>query len=150
MSQNASNEIRKRLLADGPQLAHQLVDRISIPPEGVTKFDPYEGHGERKTNEEGRAPIVYYIDGVHEPETVVSLWLDAFGEARQETSDWALHKRFADYGEAWKSASRELLGPFDKNGKGSDTAGGTCDICGEDYDCEFGNHLRNCEGLQGG
>lgn len=150
MSVNKSNQKINSLLNDGPQTPQELPGSNSINVEarrdGVLKFNPRASgqHGSKETGG-GRKTPVYFVKGKHEPEVVVRKWLEVNRSASREVSHLSLHHRIASYGEDWRKASYELLDFDPPNPDGGDhDMGGTCPLCGVEYEYNLPEHLP-CE-----
>jgi len=134
----------------GPATTDELPGYVNITPElrsdGVQKFAP-KAHTRTGEIAGMIRYSVYYIDGKHDPETVIKTWLDVNEGALEPVSDWAIHQSISDAGSDFKEASYELLGPFEAmSDRGGNTGyrGGTCDLCGDEYDGYYPDHLPEC------
>lgn len=143
------NKRYNALMNEGPQTAVELDDSHGFNSEarrdGVRKFHPISAYyGDSQTGS-GKTRAVFYIDGKHNPETVIQKWLDANPKMTENISNWALHQRVSRYGDEWTDASYELLGPFDIGGNGGEREmGGNCPLCDAEYDRQLPDHLPEC------
>lgn len=124
------------LREEGPRPLTERSVSTASRDRGVRKFTPGSGG----INDSA----VYFIDGVHSPESVIRSWLDINGT--HGLSDWGLHQKISGYGEKFKEASYEILGPFEDTAPDHD--GGTttmteCPLCGGDIEGELPAHIRN-------
>jgi hypothetical protein len=134
------------LLNGGPQTVAELPGTGAVSREmradGVRKFNPRARSEGSVAHGGGQKRHVYYVDGKHDPETVIRAWMDANPKTVASISDWALHQRIAAYGDEWRAASRSVLAPFDRefHGGGHET-GGSCPLCGEEHARSLAHHL---------
>jgi len=71
-------------------------------------------------------------------------WVDANEKTVESISGWALYQRCP---QEFKDALRDHVDiSRDVDVGQSYEKGGTCGICGKEYDGELPTHLQNCEG----
>lgn len=101
--------------------------------DGIRKFQLPGGHGKAKVLK-GRPSCIYYIEGKHDPQTVLEAYYGLNPRVRKELDKRTLHMKTATLGDGFKEASRELLGPFESFAKGHGDGGLSdweCPLCGE-------------------
>lgn len=143
------NKVWTYLSNNGPATFGELPsDKITnaVKDDGIRKFSPRNRASGGAINAGGQKTSVYYIEGKHNPATVVRKWLSENKRVVEDGSTWATHHMISVYGDSFKNASREILGPFDVGQIAQDGgAGGTCPFCGEEYPLHLPGHLENCE-----
>ena len=140
-----TNKRYRSLLNEGPQTMPELGDSpsVNMRRDGVQKFNPSSNFVGSVMQGGGQKTAVYYINGKHDPKTVLKKWLQVNQKTVEVISEWALHQRISSYGQEWKDASRELLGPFKHmaNDSGGNTNIEKCPLCGAtDFD-QLPDHL---------
>lgn len=148
MPNQIMSQVYTKLLNEGPQPGNEVGSlNPSLRRDGVTKFNP-RSRAAGRTAACGRTKAVYYIDGKHNPETVIRTWLEVNEDLIRGT-DMQIHHRICAYGEEFKRASREVLdGPLiHENAGGAPDMGGECPFCGEEYTHSLPRHLP-CEGVE--
>jgi len=141
----AKSKVWRRLSNEGPQ---PISGKISyeLKQDGVRKFNLRSSYRGNSIQGGGQKTPVRYIEGKHDPATVIQKWLDVNESSVAELPNKALHWRIKEYGEEFKKASREILGPFEEShyGEHGGTSPGECPICGEPYDLSLAKHLEDC------
>jgi hypothetical protein len=132
-------ETVKILREDGPQ-----------PPSTLSLWPELRDSGSVRTFQPEPAKHttgVAYLPDEHDPEVIVATYLEINGwtDANEATTPtaWKIHNRIADDYPEFKAAATELLGPFahHDNRDTNPDRGGTCPICGEDYQNTLPEHL---------
>jgi len=143
-----SSDVWTKLSNEGPQPASELSKiTIKLREDGVKKFKPKSSVAGESLSGSGQSPTIYYIEHKHKPKTVIQTWLNEHPAVQNELSAWAIHSRISEYGDEWKAASRELLGPFHQTGgDNSDSYSGTCNLCEKEYQNTLAHHLPECDG----
>jgi len=139
-AQSRNEPLNYRILREeGPQPLRNMSISTAARDRGVKEFNPGAG----RLND----VAVYFIKGMHAPGSVINTWLDI--NEQHGLSNWGLHQKIAGYGEDFKEASYEILGPFDANAVENATGGSDtkpCPLCGTDIEGELPAHIRNdCE-----
>ena len=142
----AKSKVWRKLSNEGPQPISGKI-QYQLKQDGVRKFNPRSNYHGNAIQGGGQKESIWYIDGKHDPETVIQKWLDVNESRVAELPNKALHWRIKEYGEEFKKASREILGPFgeDHNGQYGGASPGECPICGEDYEFNLPTHLAECK-----
>lgn len=142
------SEVRLMILEQGPIRSSDLPRSVSqIDREnGIRKFKLHNSH-KGSSLSIGKQEPVYYHDEYHDCEAVIQAWAVANEHAVESVTNWSLHHRISSKGEEWKAASRDVFGPFEamQESGGEANMGGTCDLCGDDYDRYLRDHLP-CDG----
>jgi len=144
MSPKKNAQVYTILLNEGPQARKKLPHSPTIEQraDGVQKFKPSGAYVGGTQQGGGFRYPVYYIEGKHNPESVIREFIDTNQKVMEEASKWSLHHLIAKYGEEFKKASREILGPFDVHRENpSGGKGGTCPLCGATFDGNLPDHL---------
>jgi len=143
------SEVWRKLSNEGPQPIDRRIN-YRVRQDGVQKFKPSSSPVGSSMQGGGHSTVIYYIDGKHSPKAVIQAWLNHNQNVVDGVTTKALHWRIAEYGDDWKEASRELLGPIgnkDSN-HGNGVSPGTCPACGDDYDMNLPHHFRHgCDSI---
>lgn len=142
--------VYSKLQKEGPQYIEKKIS-TNFRQRGVTKFKPTSASRGTSVKGAGRTTPVYYIIGEHDKKEIIKEWLKLNEQKLQDTPDWALHQRISSYGDEFKEASAEILGPFKSqkgnNGVGNGNGehmGGECPLCGGEFKRSLRDHLP-CE-----
>lgn len=143
-----TSETYERLVSEGPTPVGELPRNIHVQEKqkGISVFKP--GTGNRGATEfgGGRKTRICYLIGRHDPKTVVEKWVDCNPDTVKNHTKIGLHKQISNYGDEFKKASYEILGPFDiGKGHGDGVAKMDCPFCGETDIQSVPKHLPNCE-----
>lgn len=148
-----TSSVYTHLVNTGPSTAEELPYRTLNPQvkqDGVRTFKPRANSDGPSQQGGGRKTPIYYIEGKHAPKAVIRAWLDANESTVDAVSAWALHRRFSEYGEGFKEASREVLGVSGNGGSGPKNTGVTdmaCPFCGDPDIESFPKHRPECPEL---
>jgi len=135
----------QHLVNNGPSIADNLPSSASFTPSaklvGVSHFNISSSSDTLSTR--GNQVKIYYIRDFHLPKSVLEKWIDANKKIFDSLPNSSVHKRFSNHGEKWKKASNELLDNTSTNPQcgGDKKLGGTCPLCGSDYDTHLPDHL---------
>lgn len=145
--ENKQSKNYRALLEDGPQPASELPTSSTISPKdrqaGANRFDPKSNNAQgNAATSGGQTKVVYFIEGVHDPEEIIDVWCEVNERAVERLPSQSLHQRISEYGEGWKAASRERF-EFHTEGGGENNGpdGGECPLCGATYSGALPDHL---------
>ena len=100
------------------------------------------------TKRGGKANPVYYVEGLHDEESVVECWADANQAIVERSTDAQLNRQTPS---RWRPVMRSVLGltnlSNNPDGNTETSYGGVCGLCGEEYEAYIAYHLKNnCQG----
>lgn len=108
---------------------------------GVRKFSLGSSYRGAVMQGGGNKTAVYYIEGKHQPRSVVKRWVEANPTTVERVSGWALHHRAP---EEFRDALRDIVG-IDRDFHGGDrTTERECPFCGDGIK-RYPDHLPDCE-----
>ena len=131
------------LANNGPSTNKELPNhpRYSDRQDGVRKFNLKASYSGSSASGGSQKVPVYYIDGKHDPRRVVEIWIKNNRLAVENVPGKALYWRCP---EEFRPHLKDLLNiEFQKHG-GDSGIGGTCSMCGEEYDRHLPDHLPEC------
>lgn len=142
--------VYQRLLDDGPLTYDELgveTVPISLRERGIRRFRPTSNWGGSPESGGGQSRTIYYVAGDHDPTAVLEAWIQANQKTVKELSEWSLHQRIADYGDGFREASRDRLGPFHDGNPDQVHESKECPNCGEGGLKSVAEHLPECPAL---
>lgn len=131
------------LANNGPSPSTELPNQphYTDRQDGVRKFNLTSNYLGSSAQGGGTKTPVYYIDGKHNPKAVVKSWVENNQLSVEKLSGKALYWRCP---EEFRPHLKDLLNiEFQKPG-GDSGIGGTCSMCGEEYDRHLPDHLPEC------